>query len=70
MRVMHHLLLIDAEADQQLLIDSLRVYANYAEAEIEKHYKYIMNFNPEHIESCRFKNFSLNLLKVIIINTV
>ena len=51
--VMCHLLLLDAEADEELFIGSLKVYAAYAEAEIEKHYKYVMNFNPETLPAFR-----------------
>lgn len=53
--VMCQLLLQDAAADRELFGESLTVYAAYAQAEIEKHSNYIMNFNPETIAAFRKK---------------
>ncbi len=53
--VMCHLLLVDAEADGNLFDGSLRVFADYAEAEIAKHSKYVLNFNLSDLECFRKK---------------
>lgn len=53
--VMCHLLLEDAEADGNLFDGSLRVFADYAEAEIAKHSKYVLNFNLSDLECFRKK---------------
>ena len=53
--VMCHLLLVDAEADGNLFDGSLRVFADYAEAEIAKHSKYVHNFNLSDLECFRKK---------------
>ena len=51
--VMSHLLLQDATKAPELFAKSLDVYVNYAEAEVEKHYSFIQNFDAENLENYR-----------------
>ena len=51
--VMSHLLLQDANKAPELFAKSLDVYVNYAEAEVEKHYSFIQNFQAEKLENYR-----------------
>ncbi len=47
--IMSHLLLQDATRASELFEKSLNVFVNYAEAEIEKHYKFIQDFKIESL---------------------
>ncbi len=47
--IMSHLLLQDATRAPELFEKSLNVFVNYAEAEIEKHYKFIQDFKIESL---------------------
>ena len=49
--IMSQLLLQDATANKDLFEKSLCVYINYAEAEVEKHSKFIERFNVEELEN-------------------
>ena len=48
--IMSYLLIIDASRDEQFR-RSAEIYANYAEAEIEKHSAFLDKFKPEDIET-------------------
>ena len=48
-----YLLLQDANKAPELFAKSLDVYVNYAEAEVEKHYSFIQNFQAEELENYR-----------------
>lgn len=45
--IMLHLLLHNATQDEALFGKSAHVYANFVEAEVAKHYTYVMNLSPE-----------------------
>lgn len=47
--IMLHLLLHNATANADMFGKSVRVYANFAEAEIAKHHTFVMNLNPADI---------------------
>ena len=49
--VMSHLLLQDATKAPELFAQSLNVYVNYAESEVEKHFNFIRKFNAEELAS-------------------
>ncbi len=51
--IMLHLLLHNATADAALFAKSLRVYANFAEAEVAKHHTFVMNLTPEALSDYR-----------------
>ena len=51
--VMSHLLLQDATKAPELFAQSLNVYVNYAEAEVEKHFNFIRKFQAEELASYR-----------------
>ena len=51
--VMSHLLLQDATKAPELFAQSLNVYVNYAESEVEKHFNFIRKFNAEELASYR-----------------
>ena len=48
--LMAHLLCVDATRSAELFEKSAKVYVNYISAEIEKHYSFIMNFDPADVE--------------------
>ena len=50
---MSHLLLQDATKAPELFAQSLKVYVNYAEAEVEKHFNFIRKFQAEELENYR-----------------
>ena len=50
---MSHLLLQDATKAPELFAQSLNVYVNYAEAEVNKHNSFIQNFQTEELENYR-----------------
>ena len=50
---MSHLLLQDATKAPELFAQSLNVYVNYAESEVEKHFNFIRKFNAEELASYR-----------------
>lgn len=45
--VMSHLIIQDATQREDMFLRSAVVYINYAEAEMEKHFQYIQNYNAE-----------------------
>ena len=47
--IMLHLLLHNATENAQLFGKSVRVYANFVEAEIAKHHTFVMNLTPEDV---------------------
>ena len=47
--IMLHLLLHNATANAELFSKSAHVYANFVEAEVAKHYTFVMNLNVEDI---------------------
>lgn len=47
--IMLHLLLHNATANADMFGKSVRVYANFVEAEIAKHHTFVMNLNPADI---------------------
>ncbi len=47
--IMLHLLLHNANENAELFGKSVRVYANFVEAEIAKHYTFVMNLSPEDV---------------------
>ena len=47
--IMLHLLLHNANENAELFGKSVRVYANFVEAEIAKHHTFIMNLSPEDV---------------------
>ncbi|MCF0198533.1 MAG: acyl-CoA dehydrogenase family protein [Bacteroidaceae bacterium] len=49
--IMSHLLLQNASKAPELFGKSLQVYVNLAEAEIEKHYRWISNLTPAQLEN-------------------
>ena len=49
--IMSHLIIQDATRNAELFTKSAVVYVNYAEAEVEKHNKFIENFKVEELES-------------------
>lgn len=51
--IMGHLLLKDASRRPDLFQNSLEVYLNYAEAEVEKHAAFILHFNPDKLTCYR-----------------
>ena len=51
--IMCHLLLQDAGRAPELFEKSLKVYVNYAESEIEKHYGFISRMSADQLESYR-----------------
>ena len=51
--VMSHLLLQDATKAPELFAQSLDVYVNYAEAEVNKHNSFIQHFQAEELENYR-----------------
>ena len=51
--VMCHLLLEDATKSPELFEKSLRVYVNFAEAEVEKHFNFIRKFDAEQLAAYR-----------------
>ncbi|MCF0183890.1 MAG: acyl-CoA dehydrogenase family protein, partial [Bacteroidaceae bacterium] len=51
--VMTHLLIQDATAEPELFEKSLKVYANYAEAEVEKHFNFIRKMDEEQLAAYR-----------------
>ena len=51
--VISHLLLQDATKAPELFAQSLNVYVNYAESEVEKHFNFIRKFNAEELASYR-----------------
>ena len=44
---MSHLIIQDATQREDMFLRSAVVYINYAEAEMEKHFQYIQNYNAE-----------------------
>ena len=53
MCVMSHLLLQDATKAPELFAQSLNVYVNYAESEVEKHFNFIRKFSAEELLNYR-----------------
>ena len=51
--VMSHLLLQDATRCPELFEKSLKVYVNYAESEVEKHFNFIRKFDATQLEAYR-----------------
>ncbi len=51
--IMLHLLLHNATADAALFAKSLRVYANFVEAEVAKHHTFVMNLTPDALADYR-----------------
>ena len=51
--VMTHLLLQDATAAPELFERSLKVYINYAEAEVEKHFNFIRKMDADQLANYR-----------------
>ena len=51
--VMTHLLIQDATAEPELFEKSLKVYTNYAEAEVEKHFNFIRKMDEEQLAAYR-----------------
>ena len=51
--VMSHLLLQDATKAPELFAQSLNVYVNYAESEVEKHFNFIRKFSAEELLNYR-----------------
>ena len=51
--IMSQLLLQDATANKEMFAQSLLVYLNYAEAEVDKHCQFIQNFEPAMLDSYR-----------------
>ena len=51
--IMSHLLLQDAEKAPEMFDKSLKVYVNYAEAEVEKHFNFIRKFQAEELDNYR-----------------
>ncbi|MBR1889085.1 MAG: acyl-CoA dehydrogenase family protein [Alloprevotella sp.] len=51
--LMLHLLLYNATVNPELFDKSVRVYANFAEAEVLKHYTFVMSLTPEQLEYYR-----------------
>lgn len=49
--IMLHLLLHNATANAELFGKSVRVYANFVEAEVAKHHTFVMNLKPEDLEN-------------------
>jgi alkylation response protein AidB-like acyl-CoA dehydrogenase len=47
--VMSHLIIQDATQREDMFLRSAVVYINYAEAEIEKHFRYIQSYNAEQL---------------------
>ena len=47
--IMLHLLLHNANENAELFGKSVRVYANFVEAEIAKHHTFVMNLSPENV---------------------
>ena len=48
--IMLHLLTQNATRCPEMFAKSARVYANYVEAEVMKHYTWVMNLTPETME--------------------
>ena len=53
--IMSHLLLQNASKSKDLFEQSLHIYLNHAEAEVEKHAKWINNMTPELLENYKQK---------------
>lgn len=51
--IMGQLLLADATREPEMFEHSLKVYVNYAEAEVEKHFNFIRKFKSEELENYR-----------------
>ena len=51
--IMSHLIIQDASQREEMFLRSALVYINYAEAEIEKHFRYIKNYNAELLPQYR-----------------
>lgn len=51
--VMSHLIIQDATQREDMFLRSAVVYINYAEAEIEKHFRYIQSYNAEQLSLYR-----------------
>ncbi len=51
--IMTHLLTDDASRAPELFASSARVYARWASGEIEKHYSFIVNSSPDHLDDYR-----------------
>ena len=51
--IMSHLIIQDASQREEMFLRSAIVYINYAEAEIEKHFRYIKNYNAELLPQYR-----------------
>ena len=51
--IMCHLLMRDAVSRPDLFDKSLRVYVNYAESEVEKHFNFIRKFDPSQLDAYR-----------------
>lgn len=51
--IMSHLLMQDATQRPDLFANSLNVYVNYAEAEVEKHFNFIRKFDASQLEAYR-----------------
>ena len=51
--VMSHLLLQDATKAPELFAQSLNIYVNYAESEVEKHFNFIRKFSAEELLNYR-----------------
>lgn len=47
--IMLHLLIHNATANAELFEKSARVYANFSEAEVDKHHTFVMNLRPEDL---------------------
>lgn len=47
--IMLHLLIHNATANAELFEKSVRVYANFSEAEVAKHHTFVMNLRPEDL---------------------
>ena len=50
---MSHLLLQDATKAPDMFEKSLKVYVNYAESEIEKHFNFIRKFDASQLDAYR-----------------
>lgn len=51
--IMSHLIQYNATQQPELFGKSARVFMNYAEAEVEKHHKFVMNLGPADVEDYR-----------------
>ena len=51
--VMSHLIIQDATRAPEMFAGSARIYVNYAEAEVEKHYRFIHDFSAEGLNDYR-----------------